>query len=330
MPRDELDKLPHIRDDVGDRVVPLLPMKDADGEYHVWVDVEDGLQELQTAGDGVEEADYFAPETDHPNDIHFPFVEFVYQHCTWPGTIETVHNIREDVHHLAACFTKMQTYYQARENDDVTIRRLPDTEVEYILSTCRSMYDLLQEVARALWEEIELINEDRWKGSLPKRFGQVFLDDDGILPADELVETYGIPPELANYYVTEGPDFMLIKEHRDSIIHDGESRTASFIIDDGFGVSAERSPLREFDIWEDGMLKENNIAPLRPILAGIVDHTLGSMNRFVAALTKRIAFPPEIAPDYHVFMRGPHLSNLANLDWMRTAGVWEADGLEPE
>lgn len=46
------------------------------------------------------------------------------------------------------------------------------------------------------------------------------------------------------------------------------------------------------------------------------------MNRFSNALTGEIAFPPEIAPDYKVFIRGPYVQNLGRLGDIMNEDVW--------
>ena len=46
------------------------------------------------------------------------------------------------------------------------------------------------------------------------------------------------------------------------------------------------------------------------------------MNRFSNALNKEIAFPPEIATDYKMFIRGPYVHNLGRLGELITEDVW--------
>jgi hypothetical protein len=64
-----------------------------------------------------------------------------------------------------------------------------------------------------------------------------------------------------------------------------------------------------------GHAYNENLMSLLPLLAHVVLGTIETCNELVLAFGKQIALPPELAPGYRVFVRGPHNEALG---WMRS------------
>ena len=103
------------------------------------------------------------------------------------------------------------------------------------------------------------------------------------------------------------------------------SRNILFVTEKGFAINANYEPFKAFNIWDKKTFLQNDLAPLRPIIAFVIKQTLSSMNRFVGVLSKEIKFPEDIAPGYRVFLRGPHICRLVRLNDYIKDRVWDYD-----
>lgn len=95
-----------------------------------------------------------------------------------------------------------------------------------------------------------------------------------------------------------------------------------FTVDEGYAVQSDFEPFANFDVWNEETFLENDLAPLWPPVAHVIHHTLIAMNRFLSSLASEIEFPPPIAPDYWVYMRGEYLHNLGYLESLINEDVW--------
>lgn len=327
--RDELSKLFYLANEFHGRAVPMLPVYDPDydGE-HVpeWADDPDWFLAVIQNGkvnwlDGYPaESRYVGKVAASEQDIFFPFVHFYTQHASWPNLMGILERIEDDIQNLAMCMSKIALFQYLSQSSSFETRRFVVSEIEYIFSVCRSLYDLLQDIARNSWDIVQL--EDGSKNSLPSSFASIALSGDDPVPAKELEEKYGLSPTLAEFYESEADEFARIRSFRDSILHHGQIMDIIFATEEGYSVQSSMEPFASFDVWDSDTFLENDLAPIWPPIAYTISHTIETMNRFSHALTKEIAFPPEIAPDYKVFIRGPYVHNLSRLGELMNENVW--------
>lgn len=327
--QDELGKLFHLRDDLHGRAVPLHAVYDPDydGKYvpdwaddpdwFMWI-VQDG--ELHALDGFPAEGAYFGKEAASEKDVYFPFIHFYTQHASWPDLLGIMSDIEDDIRNLAICMSKIALYQHLANNSGLATRRFVISEIEYIFSVCRSIYDRLQFIAMKSWEKVQL--KEGGKNQMPSEFSDIALHGNAPVDADSLVEKYGLSDTLAKFYQQEAEEFIKIREFRDDVLHHGETIDLVFTVDEGYAVQSHIKPFANFDVWDENTFLENDLAPLWPPLAYVIHHTLTAMNRFQDALTTEIAFPPEIAPDYVVYMRGEYLHNLGYLESLIEENVW--------
>lgn len=227
---DELQKLFYLADELHGRAVPMLPVYDPeyDGE-HVpeWADDPDWFLAVIQNGrvhwldSYPAESRYFGKEAASERDIFFPFVHFYTQHASWPNLMGILERIEDDIQNLAMCMTKIGLYQHLSQSSSLETRRFVVSEIEYIFTVCRSLYDLLQEIARNSWDIVHL--EEGGKNPLPSSFASIALSGDEPVPGEELEEKYGLSQTLADFYESEAEEFARIRSFRDSIHHHGQT-----------------------------------------------------------------------------------------------------------
>lgn len=308
----KFDTLFHIRKDLNNRIVPLCPVLDAGGKWHTWLNRGRDLQEISIIKPV--ESTYFAQKQDSEQDVYFDFMNFMYQRGTREDVYSILEYIRNDMYNLAACFQKIELYHKLKYEQGVDINRFVITEIEYIFSVCRSLFDLFQLVSKKYWDGIKLFDSTVKKRELKNSFAGMALRGEEIRTNDELQRGFGLPPLWANFYVQEADFFKKIRKYRDSIHHQGLTPDIIFHVPEGFAISSNYKPFACFNIWKKETFLRNKLAPIKPIIAFVVKETLSAMNRYVRMLSHIIKFPEEIAPGYLLFMRSYHIHRLTELE----------------
>ncbi|MBU4467300.1 MAG: hypothetical protein KKC39_00955 [Candidatus Omnitrophica bacterium] len=316
----KLDKLFHIRKDISNRTIPSLPVLDAEGKWHIWLDRGDDLQEIKVVKPV--ESDYFAQKVDSKDDVFFDFLNFMYQKGTRSDVYPILQAIKDDMHNLSSCFVKLELFHRLKEEQQVDISRFAVTEIEYIFSVCRSLFDLFQIITKKYWNGIKLFEYKYPKRELKDSFGDMALKGEEIRSSMEIQSKFGLPSQWADFYVGEADFFKKIRKYRDNIHHRGLITDFIFHTPKGFAIRADYGPFACFNVWKAESFQQNNLAPIKPVIAFVVKETFAAMNRYVQMLAKIIQFPEEIAPGYYVFLRGYHINKLAKLEDYIENNVW--------
>ncbi|WP_336035163.1 hypothetical protein [Halobacterium yunchengense] len=275
---------------------------------------------------------YFGKEPEDPDsDLNIPFLELYYQRLSWPDIAGLFTNILDDIRNLAASLSKLAVFQRTLSESTVGLQRLIQSELEYIFMVSRSMYDHLQFVAGNTWDKVVPTREgDDFSASLPtSSFKDIALNGGEPVPADTLQSKYGFPEGLAEFYSNEAEEFKKIRNFRDEVAHQGNSPDAIFQTENGLAVDVESNPYSRFDIWKDNQVDENNLAPLWPFVAHIVDHTISALDRFVSGLLdKPLHLPHELAEGYNVYLRGPHIPNIDQTENLKMEDEWGEEFIE--
>lgn len=314
--RKELEKTFHLNREafVGGRAASLDPVFDG-SKWHLWAPIAGKLQFV--IGEPIQ-GQYWAKKPAAPNDVYVAFIDFFYQHGSWPDVISPLHSMRNDIFHLGACWAKLELYFRAREEWKYKVVDFVQTDIEYIFVVCRSIYDLSQKVIANIWrnhiEFTDPATEKKRKGSpLPPSFAAISLDGDKPIPAQLLTDKYGLPPKLATVYAEEAPFFKALRDVRVGIEHYGKEFQYSFDVEGGFAVDSRDAVLSSLYQWPPEQVTKNGLAPLNPFLAHVINKTFGSMDRLTRALAGDFAWGPAAAPGYHMFLRGYHVHKLAEM-----------------
>jgi hypothetical protein len=302
---DQLRKIPYVDvDNIGDRFVLLMPLWDGT-RWRQWVQTE--LGEI-TIFDAVR-ANYVAKASAAEGDLWIPFVDFMWQHASWSEIGPLITALCDDIHNFGTCAAKLKHFTQARGTiGDGAVSSFVETELEYLLILARTVFDLLQETIAVLWNgRIQLLDEGserrRAQHQLPNTFSRLALRGEEIRTEAELIETYALPPAMAQAYARHALFFVALRRARDRIVHGSGGGATIFVTERGFCVFPRTGAFALFDIWKEEHNYNGNIVTLLPWVAHVVFQTIAACTDLMHAFASQVRFPPAIAPGYRVFVR---------------------------
>lgn len=315
-------KVSYIKiDNLGDRYVPLYPLYLGNSNWEFWIPTENGLRSLKTVG--VSEGCYFSQERAQSTDVYIGFINFIMKRAYFKDLAHFGNGILEDINNLSASVVKINLFHEIWQKDKSKIsRRFVTTEMEYIFKVCRSLFDLLQEVIMRIWSRFQYNNTSLKTKKLRSSFSEMILYDKQLSTPKKIAERYAIPLKLAEFYECNGKFFIWLKSYRDKVVHSGNSIESLFITDDGFAISTKNEPFKDLDIWEISELKPNGLGSVRSVVSYSILNTLKALEDFSSVIQSIIQFPPDIAPDHNIYIRGENLDILFDLHTYVEDGTW--------
>lgn len=308
---------------LGERSLLLQPFFDGQA-WHLWgPDPEGALIEIAIVDFTL--GQYFAKEPASPDkDVLFQFFEFITKHALFPEVVSFANGIENDVHNLGATLWKLDTWFDLQDQARQGSERLALTEFEYVLVVCRSLLDLLQAIIARLWERVELSDSKMKKNSLPRRsFSDVVLGKNDEPQSPEAVAArYGLPEPFAQFYSQQATFFLRLRSVRDAIVHRGTRSFPILRTERGFAIASGQQPFSDIVAWDETQLAPNKLGSLRFLIAYLIRETLRVCEEFALVMAQTLRLPADIAPGYHVFIRGYHTHPLRRLELI-CANPWE-------
>lgn len=298
----EFEKIPYLdTKNIDGRIFTCLTFYD-NGEWRVWLAAGEKLVEVKV---WPSEAFYFAKEQAAPGDFSSHFLNFMAQRASFPQMMKPLNGLQDDFYNLSATFAKLEIFREMSSTSKSGLSRIVVTEVEYLFSVCRSIFDLLYEIHKTTWENI-LINGEKNSRKLPSKLSKLMLHETKPSNAKIMMEKYNLPLAWAEFYESHLDFFLSLRSFRDNIIHHGSQISSIFVGDGKLSISRKSRPFNEINIWHDHELEENDVAPLVPALAFVAHQTLAACENFTLMLESTIDFPPALVPDMFLFVRGNH------------------------
>ncbi len=298
IPLSNINSLKHLRlDNLQGRIIPLHPVHDG-LRWHLWIIDGDRVRDFEPVD--VCEAYYFGSKRVSNDDLCIQFLEFINQRALWPDVSSLSDAILSDILNIAASFEKLRILHSSR--DDINCARMVLTEIEYLFVTGRSIFDLLQEIIRSLWRRSRMQGNRVKCADLPETYSKMIS-----LTVEQLQNKYALPPRIAEAYIKTNEFFVWLRAFRDLIAHRGATTGIVFGTILGFCVDIQRSPFRDMRIWCRENTQPNNLGSLLSAISYIVYSILAALDRFTIALLENDEWPPQISPDYRLFVRGHHL-----------------------
>ena len=295
----DLSEIPFLDlSDLQSRFLSTLHFYTEDG-WSMWIQTDKGMRKFKFE---LVEGLYFANTPESKSDIYFYFLDFLVQRASFPSIQKPLSGLQDDFFNLGASLAKLDLFYRERESFASGISRMVSTEIEYIFSVCRSVFDLLQEIISRLWNTIELVDEKAKKQHLPETFSKVIklLGENG--ETGEVISKYGLPLPVAEFYARNSKFFISLREFRDNIAHRGSSVDIIFSTDRGFAVQETLMPFAKYGVWSDEH-KQNELCSLRPAIGYLIHETFVACEDFSKTIATIIKFPPPIAPGLKLYMR---------------------------
>lgn len=317
---DALNILPHYQGcELQGRHIPLIALYDDKSEWQMWLPHE-GKPHLFK---GIpSEGCYFATRPADKSDLHSAYVELMFQRALWPDIFPLVQAVYSDLNNLGASLAKIDLIFSNINAIGFGACRMVATELEYIFTVCRSLFDLLQETIANLWKRAQFTDPSIKKRSLPKSFQKMVYSGDVPVQPAEIARKWSVPPALAGAYFNYHQFFAWLREYRTYIEHGGKSFDLIFPTDHGFAVSIDTAPFSQMDIWCNENVNGAHKGSLRAAAALIVRFTLQALNDFGEYLKRTVTFPDEFAPGHKVFVCGPFINRITTVDELIRSEAW--------
>jgi hypothetical protein len=273
------------------------------GEWRMWMSIgEDKYIETKA---WPAEGFYYGRSAELKTDLHLHFLDFIAQRASFLEIQKPLMGLRDDYFNLSASLAKITHIHETKATLKTGDGRMVITEIEYLFSVCRSMMDLLQEIAAKLWEKIELLEPFvSPKKKLKSSFNEMLWFEGRPTTQLDLQRRFGLPPLWVDFYLLHMDFFLLVKNFRDNIIHNGSQVQTIFSSEDGYLINSSLRPFADMDIWTESEINKNILVPLMPALGMVVYRTILTCEEFTVMLEKCISFPKPLAPDMKLYMRG--------------------------
>lgn len=308
----ELEKVSYLKIQPGDdRIVPLQPCYLEDGEWESWIPINDQLFPLRMV-DSAEQL-YFGKNRAKESDGFSAFFNLILKRALWKDVYGYTFDILDDIYNLSASVEKIDLFHNLWINKTETIQsRFISTELEFIFVTCRSLYDLLQKVAKAICGRISYTDGSRPK-KLPESFADMTLRSGGLKSSEIIASTYKVHEQFAQFYARQGAFFAWLRGYRDRINHYGAGFAQVFITERGFAVSTKQEPFSRLYIWNESNTQGNDLGSVKTVLFYVMTNTLLAIEDFAHVIGTTVQLPYDLAPDHYIFMRGFHVHRLLEL-----------------
>jgi hypothetical protein len=309
---DSLKVVPYLKiEHLGDgRTIKLMPLWDGKN-WRVWIDTPVGIIEAKMM-DTVE-GDYVGVGAAKESDLFIPFVHLMWQRANWPEICPLIMSISDDFHNMGTSLAKLKHFFHSQNSlPPRSVARFAYTELEYLIMLTRTVFDLLQEMISILWaNSVQLLDEAaesrRRSGKLPKTFSRLVLrDKQEPRSAAEIESEFGLPKPLAEQYAGVAPFFSHLRDLRNAVVHGGTGVGEIYVTERGFCINPKQRPFSSFNGWQPEHYYNENIASVLPWIANLILQTIQACNSLMTTFGQVIQLPPEIAPGYIIYVRGPH------------------------
>jgi hypothetical protein len=293
------------------RAIMLQPLYDGK-QWRQWVPgPKDTLVELKVT-DFIEGLYFAQNPASEDMDASLSFLEIAAKRLFFPEVSQFVYGISADINNLGAVMWKLDHFFDKSPHDLIGTVRIILTEFEYTLVVCRSLLDLLQSIISLLWSRVRI--EGFATRQIPMRFRKIVLCDNRIRSIDEIKEQFKLPEPFARFYAQQAGFFQRLRKARDDIIHRTNVTPLIFRLDQGFAVKADGSIFADLVPWDSNEFAPNQLGSLRFLVAYLVRGTFKICEEFADTVSTALELPDDIAPSYHVFLRGPFVQPLRRLE----------------
>jgi hypothetical protein len=278
-----------------------------EGEWHLWIPTSEGLTKVKAFP---AEGFYFAVDEERPEDIHLHFLDLFAQRASFANVQKPMQGLMDDLLNLSASLAKLDLLFESKERVGTGISRMAATEIEYIFSVCRSIFDLLQEMISKLWDTVSLFDTSVKKKRLKESFADMVLFEGAADSTEGILSRFGLPREFADFYARNAEFFLTLRKFRDNIAHRGSSTGLILATGSSFAVADSLAPFAGFNVWRDEDRQSNGFCSLAPAIGYLVHQTIAVCDDFSRTIEKVVMFEAPVAPGLKLFMRGFFNGNL--------------------
>jgi hypothetical protein len=259
---------------------------------------------------------YLARRPQDPGkDLELPFATFIFQHLTFPSVALHLGKITDDIARFAVILQNFALIEVHAGDPESMASLLAATTLEHLIIVIRATFDQLQKLIKGAASIVHRIDDPSRKliENLPDSFAKVVLQGETPRSVTGIIEKFGLPAPLADFYEKDAGFFRILRNLRVGIEHYGNSLPAIFPDPNGFQVRTSDFPWRELSVWKELELKENRLGPLRNVYSDLVKHTIETINAFPTAYCTNVTVPPALSPGLKWYLRNPYGARLVDL-----------------
>ncbi len=323
IPREQMAKVSYVRHVPRDgRVVPLLACFSPESrEWRLFVEGRPG--EIDCLDAVPISSSYLATEpVDPAHDLELPLGTLVTRYLSFLDVLEPLGKLEDVLQRCASILEKYHLIWQQRSTAGGSASLLIESELEYLLLTLRSFYDVLQHLARQVIRRFVYLDHTRGRvKGLPRSFADVVMRGDEAVTEADLQTRYAMPEALSRWYAAEAQFFNELRRLRDGIVHHGRRLPTIFEVEWGFAIDPSQLPWSRFDLWPVEQRWELRLGALRAVFASFIIHSMRASTRLTNILARLVELPPPVT-ELNFFVRSPFGDRLVNLNSIREQ-PWE-------
>jgi hypothetical protein len=286
-----------------------------DLNWHFYIPVRPGELGRIAGGEPVVGSYFASTPADSLRDREWPLGSLIVRHLSFPHVIPALDRFEHRYYQLCVSLEKYAACTRYSKDADSSLRLLLASELEYVLITVRTLYDLLQKVVQRTAALVRTPNDlRRLIADLPDSFARIVLNGETLRTEKEISDRFGLPQPLASFYAVEGIRFQLLRDLRDGVVHHGKGVPTIYETEAGVGVAVDESPWNQLKLWTPENLRHGKFGSVRAIFAHLTFEALEMITRFAIAYSSCIAVPESILSDVRLYLRHPFGRWLVNLE----------------
>jgi len=255
-----------------------------------------------------EQGPYYAKSAvDEERDVHLKLVDFITRYCSFPSTVETLLGIERDILNSSAVVEKYFIFLDLfRRKKDPLVANLVMTDIEFLFSNIRSLYDSLQMLTKDVLKHLEKI---RSKNLPDSYYDMVKLED------SEMKRKYNLPDPLVKFYTNTRSFFLDCRRIRGGFQHLRTDIPVVFSLEEGFALQKGSlffidPVVSTFDIWPAHKIKDNGLVSVLALIAHLNTTMIAHTDLLSEALGASVTVPPPVSKEFLSFLRGPYTHHL--------------------
>ncbi|WNL48103.1 hypothetical protein RKE25_10920 [Dyella sp. BiH032] len=242
-------------------------------------------------------------------------LNLIAQHVCFEETAKPFMGIWDDLYNVAASVAKLDLLMAHQSEVEGQAGRMVITEVEYLAVQCRSIFDYLQRIIKAIWSKVRYKEDGSSpKKTLPNSFGDMVIGGDNKpRTAAEIEERFMIPQALAFVYARHAPFFANLRTMRDAIVHKGSPTPVIFTTQKGAYIESTLWPFSAMTTWRSDEFEPNSLVPLKPALGAMIYLTLLAAEELIHTYSLIVELGHPLCPNHALFLRASSGKALADL-----------------
>ena len=246
---------------------------------------------------------------DDKSDMYVSLIDILARRYAYEKIMNILLGLKKDVINMSVF---MEKYFLLHKhylnNKDVMISSIFKTDLECFFGNTRSMFDLVNKILMVLYKKQNRKN-------LPDSFRKLVTKE-----KEELVKKYSLPDPMILFLTKWKNFFMNVRAIRDVIYHGGVSIESVFCFNDGFAFSLNDDALpiplfKRLNSWDVNKMKKNQMVSFLALISYVTQQMLFFLDEFSNALLRTIEPHDSITSDTRIFIRGPYMNHLVNLDF---------------